>query len=130
MRTESSTQAFWGSGRSGQGYRPRRATSAILLLALLALLMTTFRSADAVVPGTGFVVSQKSGDKVLPSVSGNFVVWEDKRHTTSDVYGRKITPAGEAEFQITSLPQATSADLRSAALRSSGRTGGIRPRTA
>ena len=102
MMTENSTRMFHRSGRFGRGYRPRRATSAVLLLALLALLATTFRPAGAVVPGSEFVVSDNSGDKVSPSVSGGLVVWEDKRHGNSDVYGKRLAPAGGAEFQITS----------------------------
>lgn len=93
---------LWGPGRSMWSYRLRPVKSGVLFLALLALLATTLRPAGAVVAGDRFVVSDNSGDKASPAVSGDLVAWEDKRNGHSDIYGKRLSPAGGAEFQISS----------------------------
>ena len=53
----------------------------------------------AVFDSAGFVISQAAHDQCTPSVgfdSANFLVaWEDDRNGVSDLYGARVTPAGE-----------------------------------
>ena len=93
-----------GRGRAGVAVRLGLGAGVVLLLvALLAVSATVLRPAGAVVPGQEFVVSDGGGDKVAPSVSGDLVVWEDKRGGNSDVYGKRLSPAG-GEFAVVAHP--------------------------
>ncbi|WP_166397032.1 hypothetical protein [Rubrobacter marinus] len=55
-------------------------------------------------PGKQFVVSDSGGDKTSPSLSGGLVVWDDKRNGNSDIYGKRLLPAGQTEFPVTAHP--------------------------
>lgn len=74
------------------------------LVLLAVLLLTTVlalqRPTDAAVKKDEFPVSTVSNNQLAPDISGNIVVWEDKRNNLSSIYGKNLST--NTEFLVAS----------------------------
>lgn len=90
----------WGLGR---GTRLRTGLVAVLLTAFaVSSLFGTPKLAGAAIPSEEFVVADVSSDKLVPSISGKIVVWEDNRDGLQNIYGKDLSVTPHKEFLVAS----------------------------